>query len=648
MSKRPREEGQGPETGGGDTNEVSLSVEETNKLRADLGLKPLEEGKKDVAKENWLREEAERVEKASSDALAKKLEKVKNKRELNKKSNRKSIAEQLRDTGEDLSAAEWIKHNRKKVSLLEKQAAAKAAQLDQADEEAYETADLAGLTVAHSADEFKDGSTVILTLKDESILEGTGDQVHRKDATDELENVGLVDVQVAKRNNKRKAYSGAPGGGYNPFDDHEFNEDGTVNTNKRSILEKYDDDHERNRASLIDAKKKITITGEGEAKVAGDIDMAVDGEEDEQAARAKKKIAESLQVKFQAIKEQYTSSEVAAFNKPEKKMRKKKKMRNKKETIEWDAAPQAGVVSKDHGSREASTKAKQEELSVKAKLAENSKKYTKALSKAYDKSQKLLDDDDDDLVEEDELQAALDRARRLGQAKPKQSNVSDFMVEKSQQQQADEKPSSDLVLTGTIEFCRGIQQAEEPENKTRAEVAPESKVEGDEDKGEMDVDDEEGANNDNDSEDEGFANEKMLGRGLGGALDMIRNRGAINDSKEAVLGRNDDEKHISVNEADDGVALDADGKVKSKFRLEYRDKYGRLLSQKEAFRQLSYGFHGKGPGKSKIEARQRKLAEQQRLKKVAQAGETPTTMLALGITQKKTKQAHMVIGGQGL
>lgn len=204
MSKRPREEGQGPETGGGDANEVSLSVEETNKLRADLGLKPLEEGKKDVAKENWLREEAERVEKASSDALAKKLEKAKNKRELNKKSNRKSIAEQLRDTGEDLSAAEWIKHNRKKVSLLEKQAAAKAAQLDQADEEAYETADLAGLTVAHSADEFKDGSTVILTLKDESILEGTGDQVHRKDATDELENVGLVDVQVAKRNNKRK------------------------------------------------------------------------------------------------------------------------------------------------------------------------------------------------------------------------------------------------------------------------------------------------------------------------------------------------------------------------------------------------------------------------------------------------------------
>ena len=33
------------------------------------------------------------------------------------------------------------------------------------------------------------------------------------------------------------------------------------------------------------------------------------------------------------------------------------------------------------------------------------------------------------------------------------------------------------------------------------------------------------------------------------------------------------------------------------FVLEYRDKNGRLLSTKEAFRQFSYQFHGKSPGK---------------------------------------------------
>lgn len=37
--------------------------------------------------------------------------------------------------------------------------------------------------------------------------------------------------------------------------------------------------------------------------------------------------------------------------------------------------------------------------------------------------------------------------------------------------------------------------------------------------------------------------------------------------------------------------------------LEYRDEYGRKLTQKEAFRQLSYRFHGYGPGKKKLDKR---------------------------------------------
>ena len=31
-------------------------------------------------------------------------------------------------------------------------------------------------------------------------------------------------------------------------------------------------------------------------------------------------------------------------------------------------------------------------------------------------------------------------------------------------------------------------------------------------------------------------------------------------------------------------------------KLEYRDEFGRKLTQKEAFRQLCYKFHGYGPG----------------------------------------------------
>lgn len=41
-------------------------------------------------------------------------------------------------------------------------------------------------------------------------------------------------------------------------------------------------------------------------------------------------------------------------------------------------------------------------------------------------------------------------------------------------------------------------------------------------------------------------------------------------------------------------------------KLEYIDDNGRLLNHKEAFRYLSHKFHGKGPGKNKIEKRLKK------------------------------------------
>ena len=45
-------------------------------------------------------------------------------------------------------------------------------------------------------------------------------------------------------------------------------------------------------------------------------------------------------------------------------------------------------------------------------------------------------------------------------------------------------------------------------------------------------------------------------------------------------------------------------------KLEYVDESGRHLNQKEAFRQLSHRFHGKGSGKKKTEKRGKKLDEE--------------------------------------
>ena len=54
--------------------------------------------------------------------------------------------------------------------------------------------------------------------------------------------------------------------------------------------------------------------------------------------------------------------------------------------------------------------------------------------------------------------------------------------------------------------------------------------------------------------------------------------------------------------AKDGRVIDPSAKVDG-VKLEYRDEFGRKLTQKEAFRQICYRFHGYGPGKKAKEKR---------------------------------------------
>jgi U4/U6.U5 tri-snRNP-associated protein 1 len=61
-----------------------------------------------------------------------------------------------------------------------------------------------------------------------------------------------------------------------------------------------------------------------------------------------------------------------------------------------------------------------------------------------------------------------------------------------------------------------------------------------------------------------------------------------------------------IGRAKDRKKVDGPG-PKSEFKLEYRDATGRLLTTKEAFRQMCYKFHGMEPGKMKQEKRLKEL-----------------------------------------
>lgn len=70
------------------------------------------------------------------------------------------------------------------------------------------------------------------------------------------------------------------------------------------------------------------------------------------------------------------------------------------------------------------------------------------------------------------------------------------------------------------------------------------------------------------------------------------------------------------------------------------------MTPKEAFRWLSYKFHGKGPGKTKQEKRLKQFQEELKMKRMA-AGDTPLkAMERMRQTQEKLSAPYIVLSGQ--
>ena len=195
VEKNGDTEAEKPAEGGatGGNAVISLSIEETNKLRAKLGLKPLNIEKKDevdehsdqpgvlipgdrdktrhLAPEHW--GERDRAKK-----LREKLTTNKDKRTQNRKL---MVVKGLGESdSEDDDASKWIERQKNKTKLKE-EAEKRAKAMEQLDEEfgvgdiveegikskrqqEYTGSSLKGLRVEHSAEEFKE-STTVLTLK---------------------------------------------------------------------------------------------------------------------------------------------------------------------------------------------------------------------------------------------------------------------------------------------------------------------------------------------------------------------------------------------------------------------------------------------------------------------------------------------------
>ena len=246
--------------------EVSMSLEETNRVREKLGLKPLRDGESDRAKRRREEEErahAERSEAARAKETAEISAKIAAAKERRLMDARNRATKQLGDADEDeddlgawVNKSRTIEAKRREAERAKAEALARklAEQDDDAEEEsededgggggdaAYSSKELAGLKVRHGADEVNEGETMILTLKDSSILDEKRGALNEEE--DELENV--LAAENKRREKARKAASKKPGSS-NPFGaDDEAGEDAAT------VLGKYDDAKEDEGLTLDD------------------------------------------------------------------------------------------------------------------------------------------------------------------------------------------------------------------------------------------------------------------------------------------------------------------------------------------------------------------------------------------------------------
>ncbi|XP_026501341.2 U4/U6.U5 tri-snRNP-associated protein 1 [Vanessa tameamea] len=634
----------------GSSAQESLSIEETNKLRAKLGLKPLEvaekqaeDGKiKDDLGEFYHKPAANLSQQRAADKLRERLELRREKRQLENKLQTTLLA----DGSEDEDASGWIKKSRD-LEKQKREAAKRAAMLDELDEEfgvgalladdrresrerAYAPTQLRGLRVAHDFAALPDERETVLTLADKDVL--------AEDSEDVLVNVNIVDDEKYKKNIEERKKARA---GYRAYDEEA--ELATALGLERSVLSKYDDE--------IDADAKLRSRGFR----LGD-QAALEAERAREAMRAERlaggpdKRLESLQLPELRIASDYLDEEEMQIK--FKKVKRKGKIRKKpkQEPIDVDEH-EAGTAPLETDDTEV-------------------------------KPEQLWAADEDEVEVDTELQAALARARRLRLAERAEhkAEVDEILQQpKEEPPEVDASDASAMVLDATAEFCRTL--GDIPTYGlagNRDHLAEIMDFERDEVEAEPEVDTNSGAWSRVDVDSEkpadiaagaagGLEAEPALGAGVAGALRLALSKGYLERAGAAPAPRprtaaaltahhysiedktyGEDDKHGRRERGGHSGPL-SEFREKNNFRpnikLEYVDDDGRPLCPKEAFRYLSHKFHGKGPGKNKQEKRIKKAVQEGLMKKMSSTDTPLGTLQMLQQKQRETQSPFVVLSG---
>ncbi|KAH6640709.1 SART-1 protein [Chaetomium tenue] len=612
----------------------AASIEELNKVRLAMGMKPLPvpgaaPPPKQATPEIELGDDGKAVstldsrEAASYENFrkAQEAEEAKKKREAKAAAIKKAreLAQRtavvagkgLADDDEEVDVKSWLKNQKKRQKKID---AARKTEEERAAAEAetaeHTAADLAGVKVAHDMANFLDGDDQVLTLKDTGVLEN-------EDEGDELENLSLLEQERLQERldlkKKRPVY-----------DPNDVDETGQI-----GLLSKYDEE--------IYGKKKTAFTLDSAATTTELADIL--------AAPAQKRKHQVVDLDVledaPAPTSDYLDLSEVKVKKPKKK--KSKSTRRKREDDE-DALFPGDAADGDEPA--------QEEMDIDSGAA------------VFAKKRKIVDDS---FVDDEDLQATLALQRREALKKRKKTRPEDIarqVRESTENQEGESQEDKGIVMDEISRFVDGLRHEPEEERKPR-KPKPESGVtamEQDESSGDEemhDVDQPREATPIAEAPTTGVEEEKTVGQGMGATLSLLRDRQLIEEGRGAEVNEKFRQRQRFLNELHRRMDLfDQDTRAQRErdrtsgrldrmsarekedwqrqqntmrdqhqsrvmdqlFRegyrpdveLKYVDGDGRSLDAKEAFKELSHQFHGKGSGKGKTDKRLKKLAEEKR------------------------------------
>lgn len=673
----------------------ALSIEQNNKIRVALGLKPLPvpgaepddatgpqfkdddsaadsdedpastiETRQAQGYDNWkkLQDEADAKKKREEKNAA-----IKRARDIAQRNLKLQGATLGESDGAELDTKAWLMQSKKRSKKIEKERARKLAEeLEERERAAaaeYTAEDLAGIKVGHAVGDFEGGEDYVLTLKDAAVDDEEGG--------DELEDIHLVEKEKTTEKlelKKRKPV-------YDP------------NAENQGILAQYDEE--------IDGKKRKRFT----------LDAKGSTEEERQAKRQEvsaglKKGVFSLALEPEVQTSDYMDISEVKIKKPKKKKNKTTKQR---------------AVMDDEGLLP--TESSNTPNGTSMEIDSTNGGPVTAARKPISEDVSFADDDD--------LQASLALQRRAAFRKRKKMRPEDLArqlreeesqtpMETDTLEEGAEEPG--LVIDETSEFVSNLQKPTLPEREARRTSTPAAEVsvkpEPEEEEEPGDVDMERSYNDIEDEEDlqerlkreessqarqeltvTGLEEESTLDQGLGATLSMLRQRGLVKETdssssnsllrdrqrflQEKLTREAEAERRARTQRERDRASGKLDRmsarereeyarwenkqrdqqearqmaeifnrEYKPDVQLKYTDEYGRSMNQKEAFKHLSHQFHGKGSGKMKTEKRLKKIEEEKKREAMSALDSSQHTGMnnAMGQQARKNRQAGVRLG----